>query len=171
MKSKVVATIFVLVFGVMQLTACGFHKGNTGQYKTPSEQAEELQTKIMDCFVNKDKDNLRNFFSEYTLNHCPDIEEQIEEAFALIDRKIVSYDEPFGDACGGFDDKSYGADTSHIMTDKDKEYWIAFSGCLTSAEDESKVGVSYIKVSDMVEVAPGTVKDWDDYIVYIGTGY
>lgn len=171
MKSKVIAIMFILVLSVMQLTACGFHRNNTEEYKTPARQARELQTKIMECFVNKDKDSLREFFSEYTLNHCLEINEQIEEAFSLFDGEIVSYDEPDGDAIGGFDNKSYGASTSNIKTDKGTEYWITFKGELTCAKDESKEGVTYIKVVNITEYRQHEEKDRDAYVAYIGTGY
>lgn len=82
MKDKITTTFIVLILTVMHLTACGFHGGTTEEYKTPSRQAKELQTKVMDCFINKDKDTLKGFFSEYTLNHCPEIEDEIEDAFA-----------------------------------------------------------------------------------------
>lgn len=170
MKNKVIAIVLIATLLVVQLTACGFHRSG-GKYETPNQLAEKLQTKIMDCFVNKDKDTLEKFFSEYTLNHCPEIEKQIEGAFALIDGEIVSYDEPDGDEVGAMDEKCYSASTSHVITDKDTEYWIRFSGHLTSTKDESKVGVLYIKVVNITEYRRHEEKDRDAYVAYIGTGY
>ena len=170
MKKRVLS-IFIMVLLITQLASCGFHRGHRKEYKTPSRQAAELQTKIMDCFVNKDKETLKGFFSKYTLEQCPEIEEQIEEAFTFLDGSIVSYDESDGREAGSYDDKSYSADTDHILTDRGTEYRIVFIGRLTCLEDDSKVGVSYIKVADMTEVDPDTVEDWSEYIKYIGTGY
>ena len=171
MKKRVLS-IFIMVLLITQLASCGFHKGHRKEYKTPTRQAEELQTKIMDCFVNKDKETLKGFFSKYTLEQCPEIEEQIEEAFTFLDGSIVSYDAPNGSASGGFDNKSYSAYTQHILTDKGTEYRIMFSGRLTWLEDENKVGVLYIKVANMTECKKYEDKeDKYDYIKYIGTGY
>lgn len=170
MKNKVIAIVLVTTLLVVQLTACGFQRGKKEAYKTPGQQARELYVKIMDCFMNRDKDTLRSFFSQYSIENSPDIENEMETAFALFDGEIVSYEEPFGDACGGFDDKAFGAD-SYIKTDKGTEYWLTFSGWLTYAENESKVGVSYIKVVNVTECDRREEKEWENYTIYIGAGY
>lgn len=167
MKNNITVMIFILVLTLTQLTACGFHKGNSEEYKTPARYAEELQAKIMECFMNKDKNTLKSFFSEYTLAHCPELEEQMEAAFALFDGEIVSYDEPHGDETGGF----YAASADNIMTDQGTEYRIIINGNLNNMEDESTVGLGYIKVLNITECHQREERYWDDYIVYIGTGY
>ena len=171
MKFKRIFITLTALLILSQLASCGFHRGHRKEYKTPSRQAAELQTKIMDCFVNKDRETLKGFFSKYTMEQCPEIEEQIEEAFTFLDGSIVSYDEPDGDAAGSYDDKSYGADTDHILTERGTEYWITFNGRLTSLRDENQVGVLYIKVVNVTEYRQHEDKDRDDYVVYIGTGY
>lgn len=170
MKNKVIAIVLVTILLVVQLTACGFHRGKKEAYKTPERQARELYVKIIDCFMKRDKDTLRSFFSQYSIENSPDIEGEMEAAFALFDGEIVSYEEPDGSAGGGLDEKGFSAD-SYIKTDKGTEYWLTFSGWLTCAENENKVGVSYIKVVNVTECDRREEKEWENYTIYIGAGY
>ena len=47
--------IWIVIVSVttLLLTGCNF---DGEEYKTPSQQAEELQSDIIECFINKDKE-------------------------------------------------------------------------------------------------------------------
>lgn len=116
------------------------------EYKTSSKLAFEYQTEIMECFINKDGETLKVFFSEYVLENYPNIDKQIEAAFDFLDGEIVSYDEPFTSGAGSLEKKSYGAKTQHIITDKGTEYTIGFKGWYTYDKEPNKVGITVIVV-------------------------
>lgn len=142
---------FVLLITVITvtLTGCSDAKG----YKTPDQLAVERQTEIMDCFINKDAETIKSFFSEYVIETYPDIDTQIDKAFNFLDGEIVSYDEPFSSASGSKDRKAYGADTRNIITDKGTEYRIIFHGRLTNDKEPQKIGISCITVINITEGA------------------
>ena len=138
---------FMTLLMLVSFTSCDEDE----EYKTPDQLAKERQTEIMECFVNKDKETLKSFFSEYVINKYPDIDSQIDEAFNFLDGEIVSYDEPNTSASGPSDRKSYGGDTRNIVTTQNTEYRIIFRGRLTSDEEPEKIGVRCITVINMTE--------------------
>ncbi len=140
-----------VLFAFMTFLSAGC--SHSEDYKSPSTLAKERQTEIMDCFINKDGETLKSFFSEYVIENYPDLDTQIETALNFLDGEIVSYDEPFSRAMGSFDRKYYGGDTSNIITDKDTEYRIIFHGYLTNDEKPKKIGVNCITVINMTEGA------------------
>lgn len=139
----------VMLFAMMTIFSAGCSRNE--DYKSPSALAIERQTEIMECFINKDGETLKSFFSEYIVENYPDLDTQIETALNFLDGEIVSYDEPFSRAMGGFDRKYYGGDTRNIITDKDTEYRIIFHGYLTNDEKPKKIGVNCITVIIMTE--------------------
>ena len=157
---------FVLLITVITvtLTGCSDAKG----YKTPDQLAVERQTEIMDCFINKDAETIKSFFSEYVIETYPDIDTQIDKAFNFLDGEIISYDEPFSSASGSKDRKAYGADTRNIITDKGTEYKISFKGWLTNSKETNKVGVICIKVIDMTDEYDYSKNEKENGILYIG---
>jgi hypothetical protein len=102
MKSRLFSA-FVLLLTAMAITLTGCsasNKTNSEEYKSPGDLAKERQTEIMECFINKDAETIKSFFSEYVIETYPDIDTQIDEAFNFLDGEIVSYDEPFSSASG-----------------------------------------------------------------------
>ena len=55
--------IWIVIVSVttLLLTGCNF---DGEEYKTPDRQAKDLQSDIMKCFINQDKETLKSFFSE-----------------------------------------------------------------------------------------------------------
>jgi len=141
-KMKKIIYILTSLIMLIAFTSCDEDE----EYKTPDQLAKERQTEIMECFINKDKETLKGFFSEYVINKYPDIDSQIDEAFNFLDGEIVSYDEPNSRASGPADKKSYGASTLKIITNKGTEYEIGFKGLLTNEKEADKIGVSLIGV-------------------------
>ncbi len=144
---------FLLVGVLFVMSACGaigklFGKEDT-EYKSPDHLAIEHQSKIMDCFINKDPEPIKSLLSEYIIKKYPDIDEQINKAFNFLDGEIVSYDEPFPSACGASEQKSYGSRTRHIITDKGTEYKIAFKGWYSYDKEPERVGITSIGVENI----------------------
>ena len=143
MKRHFPAAILLIVMMILS-SGCLSAKG----YKSPSKLAKEYQTEIMECFINKDGETLKGFFSEYVLETYPDIDTQIEAAFDFLDGEIVSYDEPFPSGTGSLEKKSYGAKTPHIITDKGTEYTIGFKGWYAYDKEPDKVGITVIGITN-----------------------
>lgn len=168
----------LLLFWVLFVTALTIAGGcGNENYKTPDQQAKEMQVQIMECFKNKDKEKLKSLFSKYAIDNC-NLDKQIDEAFDFIDGEIISYDEPFPSACGSLDKKSYGAETENIKTDKGAEYSIGFQGWLTNNEKSDEVGVMFIEVDDkkILDSLPdgqkgAQSKNLDKYARFIGDQY
>jgi len=142
--------IVIVSVTTLLLTGCNF---DGEEYKTPDRQAKDLQSDIIECFINQDKETLKSFFSEYVIDNYTDIDTQIDEAFDFIDGEIVSYDEPFSRAAGPSDKKSYGADTNNIKTDKGTEYSISFKGWLTNDEEPDKIGILVLVIKNQTLLA------------------
>lgn len=147
MKSRFFQVLLLLTTMVITLTDCKPpSKTNSEEYKSPGDLAKERQTEIMECFINKDAETLKSFFSEYVIEAYPDIDTQIDEAFNFLDGEIASYDEPFSSESGIKEKKDYGATTRKILTDKGTEYTIAFKGWLSNKEDPLKEGITVIVI-------------------------
>ena len=163
--------VFVLLLTAMAiaLTGCSAsNKTNSEEYKSPGDLAKERQTEIMECFISKDAETIKSFFSEYVIETYPDIDTQIDEAFNFLDGEIVSYDEPFSSESGSKERKAYGGDTRNIITDKGTEYKISFKGWLTNSKETDKVGVLSIKVIDMTDEYNSSKSEKENGILYIG---
>ncbi|WP_124100727.1 DUF5104 domain-containing protein [Ruminococcus sp. Marseille-P6503] len=162
--------VFVLLMATVtiSLSGCVSDKINSEEYKSPGDLAKERQAEIMECFINKDAETIKSFFSEYVIETYPDIDTQIDKAFNFLDGEIVSYDEPFSSASGSKDRKAYGADTRNIITDKGTEYKISFKGWLTNSKETNKIGVICIKVIDMTDEYDYSKNEKENGILYIG---
>ena len=146
MNAALLLMIFILTF--LSAGCLG-----SGDYKSPAKLAKERQTEIMECFINKDGETLESFLCEYVMEKYSNIDKQIDKALNFLDGEIVSYDEPFPSALGGFDHKYYGGDTRNIITDKGTEYRIIFDGYLTNDKEPEKIGITCITVINMTEGA------------------
>ena len=143
MKRHFPAAILLIIMTILS-TGCLSSK----EYKNSNKLAFEYQTEIMECFINKDGETLKGFFSEYVLENYPDIDTQIEAAFDFLDGEIVSYDEPFTSGAGSLEKKDYGATTRNIITDKGTKYAIGFKGWYAYDKEPDKVGITVITITN-----------------------
>lgn len=172
---------FLLLLVLFVMSACDsigklFGKENT-EYKSPDHLAIEHQSKIMDCFINKDAETIKSLLSEYIIKKYSNIDEQIDKAFNFLDGEIVSYDKPFPSACGASEQKDYGATTRHIITDKGTEYEITFKGWYSYDKEPEKVGITSIDVENVTIwnqlKSDNQLSDnnEDKWLLYIGYDY
>ncbi len=173
-RSLFYAFVLLLTSAILLLTGCSvldeiFNKKTSGEYKSPNTLAKERQTEIMECFINKDGETLKSFFSEYVIENYPDLDTQIEASLDFLDGEIVSYDEPFPSACGSREEKGYGAKTRNIITDKGTEYTIGFKGWLTNDKEPHKVGVTLIGIRNETITKRSEDENVDELLIlYIG---
>ena len=71
----------------------------------PSKVAKDYMIKIINCFEKRNKAELKELMSDYITANDSQLDNEIDNAFDFIDGKIVSYDEPFGDAMGSYEKK------------------------------------------------------------------
>lgn len=137
----------VLIAVIFSVSACSDSKEADSKEKKLITYliADAHQAQLIECFRRKDKESIKGYLSINSLANSKDIDEQIEEAFALFDGEIVYWDEePDEASMGAWGSKCYGA-SSHVMTDKGTDYCIDFSGSLTGNKME-KIGLDYICV-------------------------
>ena len=119
--------------------------------QTPSGVAKDYMSQILNCFKNDDKDSLKELMSDYIIENDTELDNEIEAALDFIDGKIVSYDDPFGDAMGSHEKKACGGSVWSIITEHGTEYSLSFTGWVTYDADESRIGVEGIRVVNVTE--------------------
>jgi len=145
---KIITILIVTIMAFSTLCSCG-----SGEYKTPTQQAEETLSQILDCFVNNDVETLKGYFCPYIQDNVSDLDQKINDAFNLFDGKIVSYNDPFGSACGSSERKDTGATIENIKTDKGTEYSIAIKAWLTNNKEPEKIGVYVLVVKNETQMS------------------
>lgn len=145
---KFFTTFVILIISTMLFCNCG-----SNNYKTPTQQAEETLSQILECFVNNDVETLKGYFCPYIQDNVSDLDQKINDAFNLFDGKIVSYDDPFGSACGSSERKDTGATIENIKTDKGTEYSIAIKAWLTNNKEPEKIGVYVLVVKNETQMS------------------
>ena len=132
--------------------------------KTPGQIAAELYPEVIECFKNRDKEKLKNFFTMNVLERYPLIDAEIEEAFDCIDGEIISCAKIFSDGHvgSGYTYASFFAE-SYILTDKGTEYEIRLSGRLHDVKNPKRIGISRIFLSNKNKVPPGRLSDLWEY--------
>jgi len=114
---------------------------------------DECALKVMDCFINKDSETLKEMFCSKAKIR-PDFDEQINEAFEFIDGNIISYD----DYIASMDEVAYEEGKAveryyvpiidDIKTDKNRTYKIAIRLYTVFDEDEGRVGITSVTIRE-----------------------
>jgi len=114
-------------------------------------EGDECALKVMDCFINKDSETLKEMFCSKAKIR-PDLDEQISEAFEFIEGNIISYD----DYIASYDEVAYEEGKvvercyvpiiDDIKTDKKRTYKIVISLYTVFNEDEGRVGITSLTI-------------------------
>lgn len=151
---RVVRYIALVTVLCLVLPGCSPSHDNE-EYITPDEQAKIWADQVIECFVNRDADALKNLFCENMQNQYV-LEEQIQELFAFIDEEIVSYDEPRGSVSGGVStevdgivEKAVWGEIRNVVTEDGVVYQITLSGYVIYKEDENNIGLDYLSVRNV----------------------
>ncbi|MCL2634699.1 MAG: DUF5104 domain-containing protein [Oscillospiraceae bacterium] len=139
---KIILSI-ILVISMITVTGC---------VETDSAKVRAMSEEIMQCFINKDVETLKNMFSPAILTMHDDIDEQIQNAFDFIDGEIISYRIPT--AHNMHKQTDGGKATLHtiqprisnIETVEGKIYRIYYAGQLANAKNEDRVGLTGLRV-------------------------
>ena len=143
--------IIILVITLM-LCLCSCEINSTysqDEYISPSKQAENNLVTIIESINKRDSSVIKNLLSSYLISNYEDIDSRIDKMLEFIDGEIVSYDEPFGSACGDFEKKDTGAKVRCLVTDNGTEYYIAIKQWYSYDEQPEQVGIYNITVKNL----------------------
>lgn len=112
-------------------------------------EGEECGLKVIDCFINKDSETLKDLFCNYVKN-THDLDSEIEEAFGVIKEEIVSYDKfRIGSADSFEEGVRVYADISctvPVKTSDDEEFEICIFSYIENSEKPNLVGLKMISI-------------------------
>lgn len=112
---------------------------------------DECALKVIDCFINKDSETLKELFCSRAKNSV-DFDKQIDEAFEFIDGNIISYNDYFPtDSSTSYDEgklveKYYGPTINNIKTDAQRTYNLYFDLYTVYDKDKGKVGITSLTI-------------------------
>ena len=121
-------------------------------------EGDECALKVMDCFINKDSEALKELFCSKAKIR-PDFDEQINEAFAFIDGNIISYDDYIAGSNevayeeGKAVERYYGSIIDNIKTDKNRTYKITINLYTVLDEDKGRVGITSLTIRENTDNA------------------
>lgn len=149
--------IFIILLFISFLTSCFSSNSQEKESFPTGATAKALAIDIFNCFLEKDSEMLKNYFSPYIQNVC-DLDLQIDEAFSFIDGEILSYDEPKGQATGSHVEngewlkRTLSGKIKNIKTDKGQTYEIIIKYYAIEKNNPDKVGCSAILIKNMNQV-------------------
>ncbi len=114
-------------------------------------EGDECALKVMDCFINKDSETLKEMFCSKAKIR-PDFDEQINEAFEFIDGNIISYDD-YIISCSSvsYDDgklveRYYGPIIRNVKTDTQRTYKLYVNLYTVYNKDEGRIGINSFSI-------------------------
>lgn len=151
MKSRCRQAFVLLITAItVTLTGCSiFDKTDYDEYISPSNQAENNLVTIVEAINKQDSSAIKQLLSSNLVSNHEDIDSRIDEMIDFIDGEIISYDDPFGSACGGFEKKDTGAKIQCLLTDNGTEFYIAIKQWYSYDEQPEQVGVYNITVKNL----------------------
>jgi len=143
----------VLTAAALLLSSCSIGGVNSDMFKKPSDRelADARFEMILDAIENSDKDALKSMFYEKALSEVEDIDEEIEQLFALFPNGIDSW-ESMG-APQTFDSINHGNKKKSItgrfyVNVGDKQYRFLFIDRTINTESPDEVGLYGIDIVD-----------------------
>ena len=145
----------ILISGIVALLWGGYRFAKHIDEELENRQSAvggRMGREILQCFNEKDSEGLKELFCDYIKN-THDLDSEIEEAFAVIDKPIISY-RPF--QIGGEEyrregviTKSWISSNIHNVTISEKEqYDVLFIANLVTGRGDVFIGVEKIAIYD-----------------------
>ena len=141
MKSRCRQAFALLITAItVTLTGCSiFDKTANDEYISPSKQAENNLVTIVEAINKQDSYAIKQLLSSHLVSNHEDIDSRIDEMINFIDGEIISYDEPFGSACGGFE-KDTGAKIQCLLTDMERSFTLQLSNGIVMTSNLNRLG-------------------------------
>ena len=145
--------IFAAMLIMILLSSCSLGGVNSDMFKKPSDRelADARFEMILDAIENSDRDAIKAMFYEKALDEVEDIDEEIEQLFALFPNGIDSW-ESMG-APQTFDSINHGNKKKSItgrfyVNVGDKQYRFLFIDRTINTESPDEVGLYGIDIVD-----------------------
>ncbi|MCM1525045.1 MAG: DUF5104 domain-containing protein, partial [Ruminococcus sp.] len=112
---------------------------------------DECALKVIDCFINKDSETLKELFCSKVKNKV-DFDEQIDEAFEFVKGNIISYDDHITSSSsvdydeGKLVKRHYGPSIKNIKTDAKRTYKLYINLYTVYDKDEEQVGITSLTI-------------------------
>ncbi|MDE7293505.1 MAG: DUF5104 domain-containing protein [Oscillospiraceae bacterium] len=145
----------ILISGIVALLWGGYRFARHIDEKLENSQSAvggRMGLEILHCFNEKDSEGLKEMFCDLIKN-THDLDSEIEEAFAVIDKPIISY-RPF--QIGGEEYRREGvitkswisADIQNVKISEEERYDVVFSANLVTGKGDVFIGVDRIAIYD-----------------------
>lgn len=143
--------ICVLLSAVMFfITACS----DGSKELSPSSIAKEQATTILDCLKTGETEELKSLFCE-DIQNTHDLDKEIADAIEFIDGTVIDDGTWWGMSEGGKSVRDGIVTELHIdpgidniLTNKQKSYSLFFHTNIICVEDEGKVGMTYVIITN-----------------------
>lgn len=126
-----------------------YNEVGKGRWISDDLEGEECGLKVIDCFINKDSETLKNLFCNYVKN-THDLDSEIEEAFGAIKEEIVSYDKFRIGSVDSFEEgvRVYAdiSCTIPVKTSDDEEFEICIFSYIENSERPNLVGLKMVSI-------------------------
>lgn len=145
--------VFIFLLCIIIFTFSGCTIKSSKYINKDLEHSEEVTKKIMQCFDDRNIEDLEKMFSKKTKSNF-DIPSQIQAAFNLYNGKSLSYELHFGDGPAGgwidgeWVDKHLYPEIGDIKTDANDIYSILYWEYLVYEKDKSMVGIECMSLHD-----------------------
>lgn len=134
----------------MSFSGCS---ASDGEYLTPKEIATQQSNDIMTSLVNNDKAAFKEFLCSGLQEEHSNLDSEIDGLFDFVDGDIISYDEDFPAARGGFIDDLEGwvkeEITTRILdikTSNGESYEINYSFYTKYKDHPEKLGITFFRI-------------------------
>ena len=138
----------ILIIGILFLNSCVFF-GEGRLFNDDGKKADKRLEEIIEFINKKDKNALKEIFSEQALNEASDIDERIDYLFEFVQGEIKSWEViSHGSSTDSIDhDKREKTSMSwYYMNTDNQKFLIAFLEWLIDTENPENVGVYMLQV-------------------------
>lgn len=161
MKQKF--TYILILLCVVLLNGCEYRKE---QSPSPEEITVETSKKIMEALQQNDKQMLAELFCPYIRETYPQLDEEIDNLYNVINGEIMSYDEPSPSLLGGATKEGEGwvqqytvAKIVNVKTNNNEEYTIRYKYYFIDKERPTYEGMVCISITKENNQNLNTVED------------
>jgi len=145
--------VFIFLLCIIIFTFSGCTIKSSKYINKDLEHSEEVTKKIMQCFDDRNIEDLEKMFSNKTRSNF-DVSSQILAAFELYNGKSLSYELLFGDGPTGgwidgeWVDKQLAPKISNVKTNTGDVYIIKYREYLIYKSDSNEIGIKYMYLLD-----------------------
>jgi len=137
----------LLIISILFLNSCAFLGGRL--YDDTGKKADARLKEIIEIINNRDKEALKNIFSEKALDEAIDLDEQIDYLFDFINGEIISWESIVRGAGTNSINRGERVKTSssrYYINTNSQKYFIYFREYLINTKEPKSVGVYLLQI-------------------------